>query len=138
MRLFIAALASASLLLAACSSQTDQCTDAENPAECRQWTQAGGDVNDYLLYGMIGYAIGSMGSGSDRTTYIYRDPGYSGTYPRTRGTYARTQDQARVQARQRVQARATPKPKPKASPATTNRRPPIKTRGFGGRGGRRR
>lgn len=64
------------LFLAACDTQ-DPCIEAKNPVECRQWSDAGGDVNDYLLYGMAGYMIGSSMSG-DR--YIYRDTNYRGTY----------------------------------------------------------
>ena len=62
--------------LAACSA-ADPCLDAPNPTECRNWSDAGGDVNDYLLYGMVGYMIGRNSSGQ---TYIYRDPGYRGSY----------------------------------------------------------
>lgn len=67
----------ASLTLAGCS-EPDPCLESENPAECRKWADAGGDVNDYLLYGMMGYMIGSSMSGGSKHTYIYRDPGYRG------------------------------------------------------------
>lgn len=67
------------------SAASDPCAGADNPIECRNWADAGGDVNDYLLYGMVGYMIGSSTSG-DR--YIYRDPGYRGTYhPRMANKY---------------------------------------------------
>jgi hypothetical protein len=62
--------------LSACSIQ-DECASASNPTECRNWSDAGGNVNDYLLYGMVGYMIGSNSSGQ---SYIYRDPGYRGSY----------------------------------------------------------
>lgn len=85
MKKLIAILACASL--AACYSETnhsndwaaasDPCAGATNVIECRNWADAGGDVNDYLLYGMVGYMIGTSTSGN---RYIYRDPSYRGTY----------------------------------------------------------
>ena len=81
MKKIISALVVASLALAGCSSQQpDPCLEADNPAECRQWADAGGDINDYLLYGMAGFMIGSMMSGGKKTTYIHTDPSYRGQY----------------------------------------------------------
>lgn len=70
--------ASAMLLLSACGE--DKCATAENAAECRQWVGAGGDVNDYLVGGMAGYLIGRHMAGGQQQPYIYRDPGYHGSY----------------------------------------------------------
>ncbi len=64
-------------MLAACA-QEDRCASASNPAECRQWADAGGDINDYLVGGMAGYMLGSMMNGGRRETVIVRDPGYRG------------------------------------------------------------
>lgn len=96
MKKLIAILACASL--AACqaesnnwSAASDPCAGADNPIECRNWADAGGDVNDYLLYGMVGYMIGSSTSGQ---RYIYRDPGYRGTYhPRMANKYGSQQQE---------------------------------------------
>lgn len=74
----VAALAASSMLLAACGSN-DRCLDAPNPTECRQWRDAGGDVDDYLMYGMAGYMLGSAMSGGRRVIVIKQDPHYRGT-----------------------------------------------------------
>ncbi|WP_172704986.1 hypothetical protein [Sphingomonas sp. LH128] len=71
--------AAAALSLTACAGN-DRCTSAENLTECRKWTDAGGDVDDYLVGGMAGFLIGQQLSGGQNRTYIYRDPGYHGTY----------------------------------------------------------
>lgn len=70
----IALAAIASLTLTACAE--DKCAKASNPAECRAWSDAGGDIDDYLVGGMIGYMMANRGG----QTVIVRDPGYRGTY----------------------------------------------------------
>lgn len=95
MKKLIALAACASL--AACSIQ-DECSNAPNPTECREWSNAGGNVNDYLLYGMVGYMIGRNSTGD---TYIYRDPGYRGSYhPNMANKYgSQVQEIKRLQAK---------------------------------------
>ncbi|MFC0683076.1 hypothetical protein [Novosphingobium clariflavum] len=76
----MSALAVAVLTVPLAACDTDRCQTASNPAECRQWSDAGGDIDDYLIGGMAGYAIGRITSGGQQQTYLYRDPGYHGTY----------------------------------------------------------
>lgn len=64
--------------LAACESVADQCAKAANPAECVKVANAGGNVNDYLLYGMAGYMLSTAMNGGQRQTVIVPDPGYQG------------------------------------------------------------
>ena len=65
--------------LAACEAAVDQCVKAANPTECRQVAQAGGDVSDYLAYGMAGYMLSTALNGSgQRQPVIIADPHYSG------------------------------------------------------------
>lgn len=70
----IALAMAASLTLTACAE--DKCASASNPAECRAWTDAGGDIDDYLMGGMIGYMLANRGG----QPVIVRDPGYHGSY----------------------------------------------------------
>jgi hypothetical protein len=80
-RILIAAAAASALLLSACGpTPQEQCATAKNPAECLQVAQAGGDVNDYLLYGMAGYMLSSAINGAgQRQPVIVQDPKYYGT-----------------------------------------------------------
>ena len=79
MRHLIAAAALLSMtMLTACDPAFDQCAQADKAAECRQVTESGGDVNDYLLYGLTGYMIGSTMSGGRRQSVIVADPNYRG------------------------------------------------------------
>lgn len=65
--------------LAACESVAEQCAKAANPVECAKVADAGGDVNDYLLYGMAGYMLSSAINGSgQRQPVIVADPNYHG------------------------------------------------------------
>jgi len=64
--------------LVACDSVADRCAKAANPAECVKVANAGGDVNDYLLYGMAGYMLSSALNGGQRQTVIIPDPHYRG------------------------------------------------------------
>lgn len=58
-------------------SVVDRCAQAENPAECAQVAQAGGNVSDYLLYGMAGYMLSSAINGAgQRQPVIVADPHY--------------------------------------------------------------
>lgn len=69
----------------ACNNQPqDECWNAKDPQECRQYVNAGGDSNNYLLYGMAGYMLGRMGNGQ---TYLQPAPGYSGYRPPVRHDY---------------------------------------------------
>ena len=45
---FIIITSAVSLLLSGCG-ESDPCTTASNPSECRAWGDAGGDINDYLI-----------------------------------------------------------------------------------------
>lgn len=73
-------LLAAALSLAACSSSdpVDRCATSSNPAECTAWTDAGGDVEDYLIGGMAGYMLGSYMSGGKKVTYVMANPNYHG------------------------------------------------------------
>lgn len=81
-RRFGAMLAALSLttLVAACGPSTaEQCAEAKNPSECVQVANAGGDVSDYLLYGMAGYMLSSAINGAgQRQQVIVADPSYHG------------------------------------------------------------
>lgn len=92
MKLFSTIVAlGAAMLLSACGSD-DQCAKASNPAECAQVAQAGGDVNDYLLYGMAGYMLSSAINGAgQRQPVIIADPNYHG-YRRPIPSYAHSRD----------------------------------------------
>lgn len=65
--------------LAACEDAVTRCAQAANPKECVQVANAGGDVTDYLAYGMAGYMLSSAINGSgQRQTVIMADPHYRG------------------------------------------------------------
>ncbi|SEI68657.1 hypothetical protein SAMN05518849_101556 [Sphingobium sp. AP50] len=80
--------------LAACESVADQCAKAANPAECAKVASAGGNVNDYLLYGMAGYMLSSAMNGGQRQTVIVPDPHYRG-YRRPIPSYQASRDYVR-------------------------------------------
>lgn len=95
------------LLLAGCGpTVAGRCAEAKDPKECVTYANAGGDVNDYLLYGMVGYMVGR---GSGGQTYLYRDPGYRGYYPALRAPIGtRTQQVGKLErkiAAQKVELR---------------------------------
>ena len=82
--------------LTACGpSIADRCAEARNPAECAQVAKAGGNVSDYLLYGMAGYMLSSAinGSGKPRPL-IVADPHYPG-YRRPIPSYQASRDYVR-------------------------------------------
>jgi hypothetical protein len=84
----ILVLAAAAAMLSACSQQqVDECLQAANPIECAQVREAGGDVSDYLLYGMAGYMLGSAMSGGSKRPVIIQDPNYRG-YRRPIASYS--------------------------------------------------
>lgn len=88
--LVTAALAVAAASLSACGPTVqERCASAKDPAECVKVADAGGDVNDYLLYGMAGYMLGSMNG----RTVIVQDPAYRG-YRRPVPSYARSYTRA--------------------------------------------
>lgn len=76
----IAALALAVVPLAACGpTAAERCASAKNVTECMGVANAGGDVGDYLTYGMAGYMLSSMVNGSgQRQQVIVADPSYRG------------------------------------------------------------
>lgn len=81
MKKLIIAAAAASLMLTGCGqSDADRCASASNPTECMAWSDAGGDVEDYLIGGMAGYMLGSVMSGGSRQTVIVQNPSYRGPY----------------------------------------------------------
>ena len=62
--------------LYACSPPASKlCMKAGNPVECMQVVQAGGDADDYLRYGMMGYMLMPSTGG---TPTIAPDPRYRG------------------------------------------------------------
>jgi hypothetical protein len=68
-----------SVPLAACgAAPVDRCLEAKNPLECQQVVKAGGNAQDYLLYGMAGYMLSSVVNGGQRQTVIVADPSYRG------------------------------------------------------------
>ena len=79
-KIAIAAALAASFLVSACGqSAAERCMEASNPKECFQVAEAGGDINDYLLYGMAGYMISSAINGAGkRQPVIIADPHYRG------------------------------------------------------------
>ncbi|MBG6116778.1 uncharacterized protein YgiB involved in biofilm formation [Sphingobium sp. JAI105] len=80
--------------LAACETAAQRCAQAANPAECIKVADAGGDVNDYLLYGMAGYMLSSAMNGGQRQTVIVPDPHYRG-YRRPIPSYQASRDYVR-------------------------------------------
>lgn len=91
-KIAIALTTAAALTVTACGpSVKEQCAQAKDPAQCVAVANAGGDVNDYLLYGMAGYMLGSMNG----QTTIIRDPSYRGPV-RPVPSYARAYEKATV------------------------------------------
>lgn len=80
--------------LAACESAAQKCAKAANPAECAKVADAGGDIDDYLLYGMAGYMLSSAINGGQRQTVIMPDPHYRG-YRRPIPSYQASRDYVR-------------------------------------------
>lgn len=80
--------------LAACETAAQRCAQAANPAECVKVADAGGDVNDYLMYGMAGYMLSSAMNGGQRQTVIVQDPHYRG-YRRPIPSYQASRDYVR-------------------------------------------
>lgn len=80
--------------LAACESAAEKCAKAANPAECSKVASAGGNVDDYLLYGMAGYMLSSAINGGQRQTVIMPDPNYRG-YRRPIPSYQASRDYVR-------------------------------------------
>jgi len=75
----------AAMALSACNPtpvayvNTDPCSTARNIYECQQVAQAGGNVNDYLMYGLAGYTLGYMNNGAGyRQPIIIVDNSYRG------------------------------------------------------------
>ena len=68
------------LPLAACGpSSAERCRAASDPTECMQVAGAGGDVSDYLTYGMAGYMLSSAINGAgQRQQVIVADPAWHG------------------------------------------------------------
>lgn len=82
MKKIVTLFALAAVMLAGCSpTVAERCAEAKDPKECVTYANAGGDVSDYLLYGMVGYMIGRNSGGQ---AYLYRDPSYRGHYPSLR------------------------------------------------------
>lgn len=82
-KIIIAAAAVASLLITGCSSSNgwgdnDQCAQAGNPQECAQVRDAGGNVSDYLMYGLAGYMLARVMTPSGPQYAIQPDPSYTG------------------------------------------------------------
>ena len=95
-RLAIALALTALTGLTACApSVADRCAEAKNPVECAQVAQAGGNVSDYLLYGMAGYMLSSAINGAgQRQPVIVADPHYHG-YRRPIASYQASRDHVR-------------------------------------------
>lgn len=95
-KMMIVAAAAASMLVTACGQgAADRCMEAANPKECYQVSQAGGNVSDYLLYGMAGYMLSSAINGSGaRQPVIVPNPNYHG-YRRPIPSYQASRDYVR-------------------------------------------
>ncbi len=75
MKKIVIAAAVALLGLTACSSNDyNRCETSNNPMECNSWVDAGGDIDDYLVGGMVGYMLANRGG----YNYVVRDPYYNG------------------------------------------------------------
>ena len=61
--------------LYACAPPVSRCAKALNPVECAQVARAGGDVDDYLRYGLVGYMLVPSAHGPP---VIAPDPHYRG------------------------------------------------------------
>jgi hypothetical protein len=93
-KLIIAAAVAVSMFTAGCGSnavpqdqfaqQDDQCLQAQNPQECSQFRDAGGDVSKYLVGGLggaaAGYMLAKMMTPSGPRYYMQRDPSYHGRF----------------------------------------------------------
>ena len=102
-------------LLAACQSVADKCATAPNPTECAKVVDAGGKVDDYLLYGMAGYMLSSAINGSgQRQSVLIPDPSYRGYRPHV-PTYAAS----RAYVRSRTVTTTTTRPGPFGGSRTT-------------------
>ncbi|WP_328277733.1 hypothetical protein [Sphingobium sp.] len=82
--------------LTACETAVDRCAKAAKPTECVKVAEAGGDIDDYLLYGMAGYMLSSSLNGGQRQTVIVPDPSYRG-YRRPIPSYQASRDYVRSQ-----------------------------------------
>lgn len=82
MKKYLFAALAATLSLAACTSQqqADPCLQATDIKQCEAVKQAsGGSNNDALMYGALGYMLGSSGGGGRHTTVVQNNH-YRPTY----------------------------------------------------------
>ena len=87
MKFSIIALTGLGLVLSGCNQQPyygqqmayqDQCMRAANPRECMQVRDAGGNVSDYLMYGLAGYMLASYTTPYGPRYYMRTNPYYHG------------------------------------------------------------
>ena len=74
MKMSVMVATCAALVLSSCAQ--DRCATSSNPVECRAWSNAGGDIDDYLIGAAVGYMMANRGG----QTVIIRDPNYHGSY----------------------------------------------------------
>ncbi len=75
----------------------DRCDRAPNPAECRGWQAAGGDVDDYLAGGMTGYVMQRQYYNGQPQYVILEDDDYDGPRRQLRRPLPSRTAQLRVQ-----------------------------------------
>jgi uncharacterized protein YgiB involved in biofilm formation len=78
---FILAAVLAVAATACAAAPVDRCLKAKDVLQCQQVVKAGGSAEDYLLYGMTGYMLGTVMRGGQRQTVIIADPHYRGYRP---------------------------------------------------------
>lgn len=78
MKMIVGAVALAAVMLSGCTTDADRCAQASNPAECIKWADAGGDIEDYLVGGLAGYALASVTQGGRQQTVIVQNHSYHG------------------------------------------------------------
>lgn len=58
----------------------NQCLQSNNPAECEAWVNAGGNIQDYLVGGMVGAGAAYMMTNRGGRQVIVQNPNYRGPY----------------------------------------------------------
>jgi hypothetical protein len=90
------------LVTTACSDEApDECLRSKNPQECNQWRDAGGDVSDYLIGGIAGFALAKVMDGGRQQTIIVHDAHYQGP-PRHLRNRILSQDMQIAQMRNKI------------------------------------
>ena len=131
------------LLVSACGQQpyqtaqnVDPCMQANNPRECAEVRNAGGSVNDYLMYGLAGYTFARIMTPYGYRNAIVPDPYYHGSFHHndsyyrsrtyvTSPTYRTTGAPLNTYTTRRVVTTTTVQRQADASPGRSTPPPPI-------------